>query len=305
MLELRSSSLSVGFHPTGARIVSCLVDGTETAFGSGPDSAVLSGDIYAGAICGRHAGRVSNAAFMLDGERVQLAPNYGSHQLHGGKQGFHLRHWDFLRDGNRLTFLLQSNDGEEGYPGQLDVKAVYTLAGSTLALEISARTSRPTLCNLTNHAYWNLAGSGSILNHELMIPADHYYPLDELLLPLGGLADVAGTDRDFRTARPIGVDYDNAFLLGGKRGEMKRALTLRDPVSGRVLDVWTSENVVQMYTAIHWQQLMLGRQGPLERSTGFAIEPQNVADAPNHPDFPSSILRPGEVYRNRIEWRFS
>lgn len=304
MLELKSSTIAARFHPTGGRIVSCLADGTETVFGAGADDRILAGDIYAGAICGRHAGRISNSSFMLDGERVALKPNIGPHQLHGGDTGFHARHWDYIRDGNRITFLLQSNDGEEGYPGQLDVKAVYALSGSTLSLDITARTTKPTLCNLANHAYWNLAGGGSVLGHELNIPAEKYFPLGELLLPLGEIADVAGTSRDFRKPRLIGEDYDNAFLLAGKRGGMKRALCLRDPESGRSLDVWTSECVVQMYTAIHWQALMLGRHGPLEPSTAFAIEAQNVADAPNHPAFPSSILRPSEVYRNRIEWRF-
>jgi aldose 1-epimerase len=305
MLELRSSDITVGFHPTGARIVSCLVDGVETVFGSGPDNRILGADIYAGVVCGRHAGRISNSSFMLDGARVQLNPNMGPHQLHGGATGFHERHWDFIRDANRITFLLQSNDGEEGYPGQLDVKAVYALSGKTLSLEITARTSKPTVCNITNHAYWNLAGGGSVLGHELMILAEKYFPLDDLLLPLGEISDVAGTRFDFRKPRAIGENYDNAFLLDGKRGEMKRALSLSNPGSGRTLDVWTTEPVVQMYTAIHWQPSMLGRNGPLEQSSAFAIEPQNVADAPNHPAFPSSILRPSEVYRNHIEWRFS
>jgi aldose 1-epimerase len=305
MLELRSSGITVGFHPTGARIVSCLVEGVETVFGSGPDDRILGADIYAGTVCGRHAGRISNSSFLLDGGRVHLKPNVGPNHLHGGATGFWARHWDYLRDANRITFLLQSNDGEEGYPGQLDVKAVYALTGSTLSLEITARTSKPTLCNITNHAYWNLAGGGTVLGHELMIPAEKYFPLDDLLLPLGDIADVAGTRFDFRKARAIAENYDNAFFLDGKRGETKRALTLRDPESGRTLDVWTTEGVLQMYTAIHWQASMLGRNGPLDQSSAFAIEPQNVADAPNHPAFPSSILRPGEIYRNRIEWRFS
>lgn len=305
MLALRSSAITAHFHPTGARLASCLVDGVETVFGSGPENHILSGDIYAGAICGRHAGRISNASFVLDGETVRLAANMGVHQLHGGATGFHARNWDFIRDGNRITFLLQSNDGDEGFPGQLDVKAVYALSGSVLSLELTARTTRPTICNLTNHAYWNLAGGGSVLDHELCIPAQKYFPLDDLLLPHGRVDAVSGTRWDFRKPRRIGEDYDNAFLLDGARGEMKRALTLRDPASGRALDVWTTEGVVQMYTAIHWQPEMVGHHGPLRQSTAFAIEPQNVADAPNHPAFPSSILRPSETYRNRMEWRFS
>jgi aldose 1-epimerase len=305
MLELKSSTVTARFHPMGARISSCLVDGVETVFGSGPDDNVLSGDIYAGAICGRHAGRITNAEYALDGERVKLEANSGPHQLHGGDGGFHARHWDYIRDANRITFTLQSGDGEEGFPGHLDVKAVYALSGSVLSLTLTAETTKPTVCNLTNHAYWNLSGGGSVLGHEVLIPAQQYFPLNDLLLPHGHTAEVAGTRWDFRKARLIAEDYDNAFLLDGARGELKRAVTLRDPASGRTLDVWGTEPVVQMYTAIHWVESMKGRSGPLVASTAFAIEPQNVADAPNHKAFPSSILRPGEIYRNHMEWRFS
>lgn len=305
MLELTSPGMTVRLHPTGARIMSCIVDGVETAFGSGPDNAVMGGDIYAGAICGRHAGRITNAGFPLDGRQVALHANMGPHQIHGGATGFHARHWDYIRDANRVTFMLQSADGEEGYPGNLSVKAVYALAGQTLSLTLTAETTKPTVCNLTNHAYWNLAGQGSVLGHELMIPAQSYFPLDELLLPLGHAAGVEGTRCDFRSFRPVGEDYDNAFLMDGERGQLRRALTLREPKSGRVLDVWGTEPVVQMYTAIHWTPAFVGHHGPLARSTAFAIEPQNVADAMNHEAFPSSILRPGETYRNHMEWRFS
>lgn len=305
MLELSSKALTVSLSPVGARIASCVFDGVETAFGSGPENNILSGDIYAGAICGRHAGRITNAQFPLDGEMVKLTPNSGPHQLHGGDTGFHARHWDYIRDGNRITFMLQSLDGEEGFPGHLDVKAAYVLDGSTLSLTITAQTTRPTLCNITNHAYWNMAGGGNVLGHELMIPAQSYFPLDPDLMPLGRIDKVSGTRWDFRTARTIAEDYDNAFLLDGGAGPLKRALMLRDPSSGRTLDVWTTEGCVQMYTAIHWEPSMKGHLGPLEHSTAFAVEPQNIADAPNHPAFPSSILRPGETFRNHMEWRFS
>jgi aldose 1-epimerase len=305
MLELKSKNITARFHPTGARISSCIVDGTETAFGCGAEDNLMAGDIYAGAICGRHAGRITNAQFPLDGETVRLHPNFGPHQLHGGTTGFHMRHWDYIRDGNRITFMLQSADGEEGFPGNLDVQAVYALDDATLSLTIGAQTTKPTVCNLTNHAYWNLAGGGSVLGHELTIPAKSYFPLNDLLLPLGRIDPVADTRWDFNRPRVIGEDYDNAFLLDGERGVLRRNLKLRDTVSGRTLDVWGTEPVVQMYTAIHWADTMKGHHGPLVPSTAFAIEPQNVADAPNHLGFPSSILRPSEIYRNHMEWRFS
>ena len=305
MIELRSKGVSVSLHPVGARIASCVVDGVETAFGAGPEARILSGDIYAGAVCGRHAGRISNARYVLDGEVVELTANVGPHQLHGGAEGFHARRWDYLRDGNRVTFSLMSNDGDQGFPGQLAVTAAYELQGQVLSLLLEARTTRPTVCNLTNHAYWNMAGAGSVLGHELMMPGSHVFPLNDLLLPLGEIRDVTGTRWDFRDARAIGEDYDSCLLLDGMRGALKRGLMLRDPASGRQLDVWTTENCMQFYTAIHWQPEMTGHRGPLQRSMALAVEPQNVADAPNHPAFPPSILRPGEVYRNRIEWRFS
>ena len=305
MITLSSPGLSVSLHPMGARIASCVVDGVETAFGSGPESAIMAGDIFAGAICGRHAGRISNASVPLDGERVQLKANMGSHQLHGGDTGFHSRRWDWLRDGNRVTFFLNAADGEEGYPGNLDVKAIYTLAGTTLALTLEARTTRPTVCNLTNHAYWNLAGGGLVLDHELQVMGEHYFPLNDLLLPLGRIDATAGTRFDFREPRTIRDDHDFCTKLSGPRGTMKHGLTLRDPGSGRRMEVWTTEGCMQTYTAIHWQPQMTGHTGPLHQSHALAIEPQNVADAPNNPAFPSSILRPGEFYRNHMEWRFA
>jgi aldose 1-epimerase len=305
MIELKSSSLKVKLHPTGARIASCEFNGIETAFGCGTEEAMMNGDLYAGVVCGRHAGRVTGASFMLDGERVQLNRNMGPHQLHGGTNAFHARHWDYLKDGNRITFFLESADGEEGFPGHLSVKAFYALVGNVLSLTITATTTKPTLCNITNHAYWNMAGGGSVLDHELMISGQKVFPLNELLLPTGRMDDVAGTRWDFRKPRKIAEDYDNAILLDGARGTLKRALLLRDPKSGRTLDVWGTEPAIQFYTAIHWNETIKGHLGPLARSTALAIEPQNVADAPNHPAFPSSILRPGEIYRNHMEWRFS
>lgn len=305
MFELRSPSVTAQFSPWGAKLLSCVVDGVEVVFGPGADPEGRSGDLYSGAICGRHAGRITNANFPLDGTTVVLKPNAGPHQLHGGETGFHSRQWSGVERGDLVVFKLVSPDGDEGYPGWLNVTATYQLQGTVLSLDIEATTTKPTLCNLTNHAYWNIAGGGSILHQELQINGEHYFPLSELLLPLGEIAPVAETRWDFRAPRLIVEDYDNCFLLNGKRGEMKRGLTLRDPKSGRTLDVWTTEGCMQMYTAIRWLPSVIGRGGPLQPSQALAIEPQNVADAPNHAAFPSSILRPGERYRNRIEWRFS
>ncbi len=305
MIELHSPGVRVRLSSVGARILSCVVDGIETTFGPGAATDRLSGDTYAGSVCGRHAGRISNSQFPLDGKTVHLVPNTGPNQLHGGKRGFYSQRWDYMRDGSRVEFSLHSNDGDEGYPGDLDVTAKYELQGNVLSLAMEARTSKSTIVNLTNHAYWNMAGQGSVLDHELMIAGSRYFPLDELLLPLGEIRDVAGTRYDFRKSRPIGGDYDNCIRLDGPRGELKHALMLRDTKSGRNLNVWASEGCMQFYTAVHWNPEIIGQSGPLQRSMALAIEPQNVADAPNHLDFPSSTLRPGEIYKSQIEWRFS
>ena len=305
IVALRNSTATVKIAPLGGRLVSCVVDGREYVYGSGKDDKPDSADLYSGVLCGRHAGRITGAVFPLDGRQVHLSANRPPNHIHGGFDSFCHRVWSHQQDGNRLTLKLHSPDGDEGYPGAMDVTAVYELKDAVLSLEFTATTSKPTLCNLTNHAYWNLAASDNVLGHELKIFGSKYFPLDEAMLPLGQVADVASTRWDFRKLRPIAEDYDNCFLLDGKLGEMKQALRLRDPASKRTLDVFTTERCVQVYTAWHWEPSVVSRTGPIKRSQAFAIEPQNVADAPNHPNFPPSILRPGETYRNRMEWRFS
>ena len=305
MLELKSSSVTALIHPLGGRLVSCVFDGQETTVGAGSDDDPGGADLYSGVLCGRHAGRITGAEFPLDGQQVKLSKNHGPNHLHGGFDSFAQRFWAHQQDGNRIELKLQSPDGEEGYPGALDVTAVYELLGNVLSLDFTATTTKPTLCNLTNHAYWNMAASDNVLDHELQVYGSKYFPLDDAMLPLGEIADVEGTRMDFRSLRPIAGDYDNAFLLDGQHGELKPALRLRDPKSKRTLDVFTTERCVQVYTAWHWEPSVVSRTGPIKRSQAFAIEPQCVADAPNHPAFPQSILRPGEIYQNRMEWRFS
>jgi aldose 1-epimerase len=305
ILNLKSKSLDVKISTLGGRLLSCVFDGQETTFGAGTDDKPDGGDLYSGVLCGRHAGRITGAVFPLDGREVKLSVNREPNHIHGGFDGFGHREWSHSQDGNRIELKLHSADGEEGYPGALDVTAVYELKDNVLSLSFEATTTKPTLCNLTNHAYWNMAGSDNVLDHELTVAGSKYFPLDDAMLPLGQIVDVAGTRWDFRNSRAIAGDYDNCFLLDGKHGEIKQALRLRDPKSKRTLDVFTNERCVQIYTAWHWEPSVVSRTGPIKRSQAFAIEPQCVADAPNHPSFPQSILRPGEVYRNAMEWRFS
>lgn len=306
MLELKSPSLHCTFSALGARLVSAFFDGADMLAGGGNDAQALAGDWTAGAVCGRVAGRIARARFTLDGIEYRLAANLGDDQLHGGPENFAMRRWTVAAEDGRLRFAIRSADGDQGYPGEMDATATYGLAGSTLRLDLEARTTRPTVINLTSHAYWNLSGgTRDALAHQVQIDGQYFLPLNDRLLPTGEKREVAETRWDFRESRVIGEAYDNCWLIDGSRGLLKRALTLADPVSGRRMEVWTTETAVQIYTANHWDAGMPGRDGPLRQHGAIAIEPQNCPDAPNHPSFPSAALRPGEVYRHRIEWRFS
>lgn len=300
MFELASPRLRATFSPLGARLVSLFVDGVDVVAGGGTDEQFLAGDWTAGAVCGRYAGRISHARFSLDGQEHKLTPNLGEHQLHGGQDNFAIRHWNVDATKDVIRFTTHSPDGDQGFPGALDVSATYTLTGSTLALDLEARATKPTVLNLTNHGYWNLGGAA--LDHEMQINAESFLPLNELLLPSGEIKSVAGTRWDFRSLRKVAEPYDNCWALTGKRGDLRHGLTLSS--GKRRMEVWTSECAIQMYTALHWNESFPGKNGPLQQHAAIAIEPQNFPDAPNHENFPSAALRPGEIYRNRMEWRF-
>lgn len=305
MLELRSGDIAARFTTLGARLVALDFAGADLVMGGGSDAELLAGDWTAGAVMGRIAGRIANSEISIDGVRHRLTPNMGAHQLHGGPDNFAVRHWDARQTQDTLQFTLHSPDGDQGYPGALDVSATYTLDGNTLTLALAARSTKATVINLTSHAYWNLSGGErGAFDHEMQIMGSAYLPLNDLLLPSGELRDVTGTRWDFRALRKVGGVYDNCWVLDGARGAMKHGLTLRDPVSGRTMEVWTTEAGMQMYTAEHWNEGFPGKQGPLKPYAAIAIEPQNFPDAPNHANFPSALLRPGEVYRNSIAWRF-
>lgn len=306
MLELASGALRATFSTLGARLVSVIFDGADVAAGGETDEQVLAGDWTAGAVCGRVAGRIARARFMLDGQEHKLVPNMGEHQLHGGPDNFAVRRWAAQPTDHAIRFSLHSPDGDQGYPGALDVSATYALNDKVLSLDFEARTTKPTAINLTSHAYWNLSGGvRNAFDHVMRINGSKYLPLNSVLLPSGEIRPVEGQPQDFRTMKRVGQAFDNCWVLDGGRGALRPGLTLRDPVSGRTMDVWTTEAGMQMYTAAHWNQGMPGRSGPLQPSAAIAIEPQNFPDAVNHPNFPSAVLRPGNAYRHRIEWRFS
>ena len=302
----------------GARLMSLTVpnlDGPPVDVVMGPDTPAgfAARDTSAGSICGRFANRIGGARFAIDGVDYPLAANEGVNQLHGGPEGFSRRIWQARTEADGLAFELQSPAGDQGYPGTLTARAVYQLEDRTLSCTLSASTDRPGVINLTNHAYWNLAGRGAIGDHTLKIEAGSYTPLGAGKIPTGRLEPVSGTVFDFQTATAIGSrffalpdGYDHNFCLSGARGVLRQAAELHDPKSGRTIKLSTTEPGLQVYTAAHFGPTLAAKPGQvLERFGAIALEPQNWPDAPNHPGFPSAILRPGETYRHRIEWRFS
>ncbi|WP_330457639.1 galactose mutarotase [Streptomyces sp. NBC_00820] len=255
---------------------------------------------YLGALVGRYANRIAGGRFPLDGWTYALARNNGPNSLHGGERGFDRRVWQVEPVENGLRLSRVSPHGEEGFPGRLTVAATYTLdASGALRIAYEAVTDAPTILNLTNHSYWNLAGSGHAGGHELRLAASRYTPVDGDLIPAGAPADVTGSRFDFRTARETGSGYDHNFVLDkGVTERAEEVAELYDPGSGRVLTVSTTEPGLQLYTADHLA-------APFAPGDGIALETQHFPDSPNRPDFPSTELRPGQVYRSETVYGFS
>ncbi|WP_209470587.1 aldose epimerase family protein [Streptomyces clavifer] len=278
-------------------------DGTRAGVALGlPDTAgyeTYAGP-YFGALVGRYANRIGGASFVLDGRTHQVTPNEGRNHVHGGTRGFDKRVWDAeeVPDGVRLSLVAE--DGEEGFPGRLEVSVAYTLdAGGALRIGYRATTDAPTVLNLTNHTYWNLAGadSGSALGHELRLAGSRITPADAESIPTGEFAPVDGTRFDFREPKPVGPGYDTNYVLD-ETGDAPAA-ELYDAASGRVLTVTTTEPGLQLYTADHFE----GR--PFVSCAGIALETQHFPDSPNRPEFPSTVLRPGEEFVSTTVYGFS
>jgi aldose 1-epimerase len=267
-----------------------------------------------GAICGRFANRIKRAKFILDGVEHQLAANSGQNHIHGGKLGFNKRLWTGgpTSDGDGVVLRYRGADGEEGYPGAIDVEVTYRLTDENeLRMEYAATCDRPTVLNLTNHAYWNLGGIGSglIHDHEMQLHADRYLVADETGMVTGEIKSVADTSFDFTNSRPIGLHirevgrgYDHCYLINGENGRLRPAAKARDPKSGRVMEVLTTEPGVQFYTANNLKPEQSPHQQP---QTSFCLECQHCPDSPNQPAFPSTVLRPGETYRQVTVHRFT
>jgi aldose 1-epimerase len=263
---------------------------------------------YFGATVGRYANRIGNAQFTLDGATYKLPANDGPNSLHGGTQGFDKRMWNAVTvendEGVGVHFSRLSPDGEEGYPGNLQVDVVYLLTNQDeLKIDYRAKTDKATPVNLTNHCYWNLggAGSGSILNEVLMINADSYLPVDKGLIPTGKIAPVEGTPFDFLQPTPIGerIDqvpggYDHCFVLRNQSGELALAARVRDPESGRVMEISTTQPGIQFYTGNFLNES--AATGGFPQHGAFCLETQHFPNSPNEPSFPSTILMPGEEY---------
>ena len=275
---------------------------------------------YFNCIIGRTCNRIGGAKFSIDGIEYKVSANQGEFQLHGGHEGFHKKLWiaSTFKENDKVGLTLEylSKDGEEGFPGNLKVKAIYTLDNENqISLKLFAETDKPTPVNLTNHGYFNLSGegSGNILAHELQLFADEYTVTDDNCIPTGKIAQVADTPFDFTAPHPIGErinqlykGYDNNFVLRNQSGELALAAKVLDPQSGRILEVFTTEPGVQLYTSNWFDGSLKGKCGkPHISHTAFCLETQHYPDSMNHPEFPDVILRPGEQYKSETIWKFS
>ncbi|MEO7983531.1 MAG: aldose epimerase family protein [Bacteroidota bacterium] len=283
------------------------------------DGYLQKGNPYFSGLIGRYGNRIANGKFTLDGKAYTLAGNDHGQSLHGGNKGYDKVYWNIEKQPGdsslKLTYL--SKEGEEGYPGNLDVQVIYTVgADNSLKIDYTATTDKSTPVNLTSHCYFNLsAGKDStILAHPLRIYADKYTPVNDVLIPTGKLADVKGTAMDFNTGKPIGTDigsvkggYDHNWILNKSGTTLEKAATLIDPGSGRVMDVWTTEPGLQFYSGNFLDGTLTNTNNKQKyvQYAALCLEAQHYPDSPNEPAFPNTILKPGETYRQTTIYKFS
>ena len=331
MYQLKNEIIEVYITNYGARIVSLL----------SPDRKGIMGDVvlgfksiadyqkaktpYHGCLIGRYANRIAKGKFKLNGATYELPINNNENHLHGGPEGFHNQVWDVIAvNQNSIVMTYVSKDGEMGYPGNLTVEVTYAINGNELSIAYKAKTDKATPVNLTNHAFFNLAGKakGNINDHLLMINASHFTPVDEGLIPLGEIRSVEDSPFDFRRAKTIGRDlnqqvsdiqlsrgggYDHNFVLDKEsQGSMSFAARVVDPKSGRQMDIFTEEPGMQFYGGNFMDGSDVGKYGTkFEYRASFALETQHYPDSPNQPKFPSTILNPGETYQTKSIYKFS
>ena len=291
LYTLDNGTLRVEVSDLGATIVSLQYEGKERVIGHETPQGYLEQGGCPGATIGRYANRIGGAAFTLDGVEYKLVANEGRNQLHGGNQSYHhLRRWACEVDGDILRCTLFSPDGDNGFPGCVTATVSYSLDGSTLRIDYEAESDADTYYAPTNHSYFDLSGEGDCLKARFQVNADTYLEIDEEKIPVAEKS-VEGTRFDFRTERVVGEDYDHCFVLSGSP-----ACTLRD--GGTTLEIFTDLPALQVYTGS-------GLKGDFKRNQGLALEPEFYPDSPNHPEYPSTLLRPGEQFHRYIAYKFT
>ncbi len=313
----------------GGKIVSIIVPDVQGDFDdvvTGYDNieGYINGDNSFGATIGRYGNRIANGRFTLDGKEYKLAQNTGQNHLHGGLKNFSNTVWDVINeksDKQKLTLHYLSKDGEEGYPGNLDVRVVYSLTDKNeLVIDYFATTDKTTIVNLTNHSYFNLAGGNfePVYEHELKIIADQFVPGNKELIPLGELWDVENTPMDFTAFTQIGKrinenyeqiiiggGYDHTYVLNNRQGELVKYAEVYEPSTGRTMECWTTEPGVQLYTANHFDGTNAGKNDiKYPRHGAFCLETQHYPDSPNQPQFPSTKLTPDVFYKTTSIYKF-
>lgn len=311
----------------GARIVSLIVPDKEgnmadIALGFNEIGPYVDNGMYLGCIVGRYANRIEKGKFTLDGQDYTLYTNNGPNTLHGGKKGLNKVVWDAVQEGNKVTFTYVSPDMEEGYPGTLTIAHSMELTDDNqIIMEYDATTDAPTVINLSNHTYFNLLGEGNgdILDHTMQIIASQTTPVDSTLIPTGELADVTSTPFDFREGEKIGArvnnaneqlkygaGYDHNWVLDKTEdGALELALRLSEETTGRVMEIYTTEPAMQFYGGNFMDGSVTGKSGkPYNYRSAVVVEPQHYPDSPNHDNFPSTVLRPGEKYYHKSVYKF-